>query len=89
MFPHHPYYSPAADKPFPAETQVGRYRNATYAHHRGGLAKVTAPGNHRVVFTQRLGRAWWPVSGIALLLLIALSIIDARRHHRGVATRMI
>jgi hypothetical protein len=36
------------------------------------------PGNHRVVFTQRLGRAWWPVSGIALLLLIALAIIDAR-----------
>ncbi|MEA2413742.1 MAG: Bacterial rane protein YfhO, partial [Thermoanaerobaculia bacterium] len=47
------------------------------------------PGNHRVVFTQRLGRSWWPLSGIALLLLIALSIIDARRHHFGVATRMI
>jgi hypothetical protein len=47
------------------------------------------PGNHRVVFTQRLGRRWWPVSGMALLLLIALSIIDARRRHFGVATRMI
>jgi len=47
------------------------------------------PGNHRVVFTQRLGRSWWPLSGIALLLLIALSIIDARRRHFGVATRMI
>ena len=46
------------------------------------------PGNHRVVFTQRLGRSWWPVSGIALLLLAALSIVDAR-HHFGVATRMI
>jgi hypothetical protein len=47
------------------------------------------PGNHRVVFTQRLGRRWWPLSGIALLLLIALSIVDARRRHFGVATRMI
>jgi len=47
------------------------------------------PGNHRVVFTQRLGRSWWPLSGIALLLLIALSIIDARRRHFFVATRMI
>jgi len=37
------------------------------------------PGNHRVVFTQRLGRNWWPVSAIALLLLIALSIFDAKR----------
>ena len=48
-----------------------------------------APGQHRVVFTERLGRSWWPASGIALLLLIALSIIDARRRHFGVATRMI
>jgi hypothetical protein len=47
------------------------------------------PGNHRVVFSERLGRRWWPLSGIALLLLIALSIIDARRPHFGVATRMI
>jgi len=48
-----------------------------------------APGQHRVVFAERLGRRWWAVSGIALLLLIALSIIDARRRHFGVATRMI
>jgi hypothetical protein len=47
-----------------------------------------APGNHRVVFSERLGRRWWPLAGIALLLLIALSIVDARRHF-GVATRMI
>jgi hypothetical protein len=37
------------------------------------------PGNHRVVFTQHLGRKWWAVSAIALLLLIALSVFDARR----------
>jgi hypothetical protein len=54
------------------------------------FAGVPIPsGNHRVVFTQRLGRGWWPLSGIALLLLIALSIVDARRRHFGVATRMI
>ena len=47
------------------------------------------PGNHRVVFTERLGRRWWPASGIALLLLIALSVVDARRPHFGIATRMI
>ncbi|HEX3578722.1 MAG TPA: hypothetical protein VHY33_09180, partial [Thermoanaerobaculia bacterium] len=46
-------------------------------------------GSHRVVFIERLGRQWWLVSGIALLLLIALSIVDARRRHLGVATRMI
>jgi hypothetical protein len=45
-------------------------------------------GNHRVVFTQRLGRKWWPMSGIALLLLIALSVYDSRRYF-GTATRMI
>ena len=48
-----------------------------------------APGQHRIVFTERLGRRWWPASGIALLLLTALSIVDARRRHLGVATRMI
>jgi hypothetical protein len=47
------------------------------------------PGNHRVVFTERLGRRWWPIAGVALLLLIALSIAGARRRHLGVATRMI
>jgi hypothetical protein len=54
------------------------------------FAGVPIPaGNHRVVFTERLGRRWWPLSGIALLLLVALSIADARRRHFGVATRMI
>ncbi|HEV7428423.1 MAG TPA: hypothetical protein VGQ46_18860 [Thermoanaerobaculia bacterium] len=54
------------------------------------FAGVPIPaGNHRVVFTERLGRRWWPLSGIALLLLIALSIAGARRPHLGVATRMI
>jgi hypothetical protein len=46
-------------------------------------------GSHRVVFTERLGRTWWPIAGTALLLLIALAIVDARRPHFGVATRMI
>jgi hypothetical protein len=46
-------------------------------------------GSHRVVFTERLGRRWWPIAGTALLLLIALSVVDARRRHFGVATRMI
>jgi hypothetical protein len=31
-------------------------------------------GNHRVVFTRRLGRRWWPVAIAALAGLIALSI---------------
>ncbi|MEA2336634.1 MAG: hypothetical protein QOE82_641 [Thermoanaerobaculia bacterium] len=52
------------------------------------FAGVPIPaGNHRVVFTQRLGRNWWPVAGIALLLLIALSVLEARRY-LGTATRM-
>jgi hypothetical protein len=37
-------------------------------------------GNHRVVFTRRLGRGWWGVAGVALLLLVALSVVDGRRH---------
>jgi len=48
-----------------------------------------ASGQHRVVFTERLGRQWLPIAGVAFLLLIALSIADARRRHFGVATRMI
>jgi hypothetical protein len=48
-----------------------------------------APGNHRVVFTQCLGRRWWVMAAIALLLLIALSVADARRRYFGIATRMI
>ncbi len=28
MFPHHPYYSPLKERPFPSDTLLGRYRNA-------------------------------------------------------------
>jgi hypothetical protein len=41
------------------------------------FAGVPIPaGNHRVVFTRRLGRGWWPVAGIAAILLVALSVFD-------------
>ena len=44
------------------------------------FAGVPIPaGNHRVVFTERLGRGWWWLAAIALLLLIAMSVFDARR----------
>ena len=44
------------------------------------FAGVPVPaGNHRVVFTRRLGRGWWLMSGIALLLLVALSVSELRR----------
>jgi hypothetical protein len=44
------------------------------------FAGVPIPaGNHRVVFTRRLGRGWWWLAGIALVLLVALSVVDARR----------
>ena len=44
------------------------------------FAGVPIPaGNHRVVFTRRLGRGWWWMAGIALVLLVALSVVDARR----------
>jgi hypothetical protein len=50
------------------------------------FAGVPIPaGNHRVVFTRRLGRGWWWVAGVGLVLLVALSVFDARRkavHHR-------
>jgi len=43
------------------------------------FAGVPVPaGNHRVVFSRTLGRGWWWVSGIALVLLAALSILDLR-----------
>lgn len=43
------------------------------------FAGVPVPaGNHRVVFTERLGRGWWWLSGIALALLAALAVFDAR-----------
>jgi hypothetical protein len=40
------------------------------------------PGEHRVVFTRRIGRGWWPVAGVCALLalaLIAWDLIAARR----------
>ena len=44
------------------------------------FAGVPIPaGNHRVVFTRRLGRGWWWLAGIALVLLVVLSVVDARR----------
>ena len=44
------------------------------------FAGVPIPaGNHRVVFTRRLGRGWWWLAGVALVLLVALSVVDARR----------
>jgi hypothetical protein len=36
-------------------------------------------GNHHVIFARRLGRGWWGVAGIALVLLVTLSVVDARR----------
>jgi hypothetical protein len=40
------------------------------------------PGDHRVVFTRRVGRGWWPVAGVCALLALALvtwDLIAARR----------
>ena len=43
----------------------------------GLFAGVPIPaGDHRVVFTRRLGRRWWLVAWIAAVLLIALSAFD-------------
>jgi hypothetical protein len=44
------------------------------------FAGVPIPaGDHRVVFTRRLGRGWWWIAGSALVLLVALSAFDMRR----------
>jgi len=44
------------------------------------FAGVPIPaGDHRVVFTRRLGRGWWWVASVALVLLVALSAFDKRR----------
>lgn len=44
------------------------------------FAGVPVPaGTHTVVFTRRIGRGWWPVSGAALVLLVTLSVADFRR----------
>ena len=41
------------------------------------FAGVPIPaGNHRVVFTRVLGRGWWWVAGVALVLLVGLSVVD-------------
>jgi hypothetical protein len=37
------------------------------------------PGEHRVVFTRRIGRGWWSVAGVAALLAIALCLFDVLR----------
>jgi hypothetical protein len=53
------------------------------------FAGVPVPaGTHAVVFSRRLARGWWPLSGAALLLLIVISVIDVRRYARS-ATKMI
>lgn len=42
------------------------------------FAGVPIPaGNHRVIFTRRLGRGWWWPAGIALVLLVALSVVES------------
>ena len=50
------------------------------------FAGVPIPaGNHRVIFTRRLGRGWWLVAGIATALLLVLSafdIVSAKRRKR-------
>jgi hypothetical protein len=44
------------------------------------FAGVPVPaGEHRVVFTRRIGRGWWPVAGVCALLAIALVILDCYR----------
>src|SRR5258708_20989317 len=50
------------------------------------FAAVPVPaGNHRVVFTRRLGRGWWLVAGIAAVLLLrfaAFHTVSSKRHSR-------
>jgi hypothetical protein len=49
------------------------------------FAGVPIPaGDHRVIFTRRLGRGWWWMAGVALVLLVALSMFDARRRATSV-----
>jgi hypothetical protein len=44
------------------------------------FAGVPLPaGNHRVVFQRRIGRGWWPLSAICLLLFVGASVSDVRR----------
>ncbi|MEA2161972.1 MAG: hypothetical protein QOK37_99 [Thermoanaerobaculia bacterium] len=47
------------------------------------FAGVPIPaGNHRVVFTRRLGRGWWWIAGVAAMLLLALSVFDVVSERR-------
>lgn len=42
-------------------------------------------GQHRVTLTRRIGRAYWPLSFLGMLLLVAASVVASRRR----TTRMI
>jgi hypothetical protein len=37
------------------------------------------PGTHEVIFSRRIGRGWWWVSGLAAILCVALSVAPAAR----------
>ncbi len=44
------------------------------------FAGVPVPqGTHDVIFSRRIGRGWWWVSGMAAILCVALAIIDVAR----------
>jgi hypothetical protein len=44
------------------------------------FAAVQVPaGNHRVVFSRRVGRGWWGWSGLALGLFVIASFVEARQ----------
>ena len=44
------------------------------------FAAVQVPaGNHRVVFSRRVGRGWWGWSGLALGLFVIVSIVEVRQ----------
>ena len=40
-------------------------------------------GTHHVVFTRRIGRGWWPVSAVCLVMWIGWAGVDARRRRTG------
>jgi hypothetical protein len=48
------------------------------------FAGVPIPaGDHRVIFTRRLGRGWWWIAGVALVLLVGLSLMDRVKKTRA------